>query len=317
MLRRLCILGFGFCMIHAVATAQRHEPVSVKVNGGVLYGTLTIPNSPAKPPVAVIIPATGAFDRDGNAGMMNSNPLKLLGDSLAKRGIASLRFDKRGIGKSAAVTDESRLYFPDYIDDTKALLASLRKQNRFGKVFVIGQGEGALVAFMTAAKTAVEGVISIAGQGQTGDTIMLKQMERQQLRPGPMDTMKMLFSELRRNGAVPQVPAGDLYQTLFRPVFQRYVYSWIMIDPAVEISKLRCPVLLVNSGNDLQIDAAQAGYLHKAAPKSVVLEIPELNQVLRNAPADVGQNFGTAFDPSLPIDSRLVAGIARFIKTGK
>src|SRR5207237_3227599 len=76
--------------------------VRLETNDGPLYGTLDLPAGPGPFPVVVIISGSGPTDRDGNQPLMRNDSLKLLGRGLAARGIAVLRYDKRGIGQSAA-----------------------------------------------------------------------------------------------------------------------------------------------------------------------------------------------------------------------
>ena len=71
---------------------------------GALSGTLVVPGSPGRVPVALIIAGSGPTDRDGNSAMLpgKNDAYRMLADGLKARGIASLRYDKRGIGASAA-----------------------------------------------------------------------------------------------------------------------------------------------------------------------------------------------------------------------
>lgn len=76
---------------------------------GTLYGTLELPKSKPPFPVVLIIAGSGPTDRDGNSTARPApnvppgpnNSLKLLAGGLAAQGIASLRYDKRGIGEGA------------------------------------------------------------------------------------------------------------------------------------------------------------------------------------------------------------------------
>ncbi|WP_233566003.1 S9 family peptidase [Flavobacterium sp. 81] len=90
----------------------KESSVILKINNDQLFGTLTVPDLTKKYPVALIIAGSGPTDRDGNNPMMKNNSLKMLAEALAKNGIASLRYDKRGIGESkASAISESSLVF--------------------------------------------------------------------------------------------------------------------------------------------------------------------------------------------------------------
>ena len=80
------------------------EPIVLETPTGKLYGTLDLPRSAPPFPVALVIAGSGPTDRNGNNSMLPgaNNSLKYLAQGLAAAGIASLRYDKRGIAESAA-----------------------------------------------------------------------------------------------------------------------------------------------------------------------------------------------------------------------
>ena len=121
-------------------TTFTESEVTLQTGTGVIYGTLTIPEKPRRMPVALIIAGSGPTDRDGNNPVMKNNSLKILAAELAEEGIASLRYDKRGIAASkAAVTSEKDLRFDDYVSDAAGWIQLLKKDKRFSEVIVIGQ----------------------------------------------------------------------------------------------------------------------------------------------------------------------------------
>jgi len=109
-------------------TAYIETDVTLQTSTGVIYGTLTIPGKPCKMPVALIIAGSGPTDRDGNNPVMKNNSLKILASELSKKGIASLRYDKRGVAASkAAVASEKDLRFDDYVSDAKEWIQLLKR----------------------------------------------------------------------------------------------------------------------------------------------------------------------------------------------
>lgn len=92
----------------------REENVGIQLPQGVLKGTITLPNIGKPCPVVLIIAGSGPTDRNGNNpyGIL-ANYLKMLADKLAQQGIASLRYDKRGIGESVFKIKEENLIFDD------------------------------------------------------------------------------------------------------------------------------------------------------------------------------------------------------------
>src|SRR5829696_4521341 len=83
-------------------TTALEEAVKLETLSGNLYGTLLLPQSKRKMPVVLLIAGSGPTDRDGNSPLLKgaNNSLKLLAEDLAAKGIASLRYDKRGVGES-------------------------------------------------------------------------------------------------------------------------------------------------------------------------------------------------------------------------
>ena len=108
------------------------DTVKITISAGKLGGILMIPKDFKKGPVALIIQGSGPTDKDGNSAILGgkNNSLKMISQTLADLGIASLRFDKRGIGLSAAsATAEKDLLFDDFINDATSWLDFLQKTN--------------------------------------------------------------------------------------------------------------------------------------------------------------------------------------------
>jgi alpha/beta superfamily hydrolase len=144
--------------------AFTETPIVLKINIDQLFGTLTTPNLEKRYPVALLISGSGPTDRNGNNPMMKNNSLKMLAEVLAKNGIASLRYDKRGIAESKpAAISEQTLVFENYTEDAKSWINLLKQDSRFSEVVVIGHSEGSLIGMIAGAKA--NKFISIAGAG--------------------------------------------------------------------------------------------------------------------------------------------------------
>src|SRR5665213_2938005 len=129
----------------------------LKTPTGDLAGTLEYGGSGMGVPVVLIIAGSGPTDRDGNnpllPGKNDSN--KLLAQGLLARGVASLRYDKRGIAASAqAMRAESDLRFDDYVDDAVGWIGNLRTSKRFTRIVVAGHSEGSLIGMLAAGRPA-------------------------------------------------------------------------------------------------------------------------------------------------------------------
>lgn len=297
--------------------AQIRDSITLKTSTGDIYGTLTLPANKKKArSVVLIIPGSGPTDRYGNNGIFVNYTLQIFSDSLAKHGIASVRYDKRGFAAShAAVSGESALRFENYADDVDGWIAMLQKDKRFKKVFVAGHSEGSLVGMLALEKRKAAGFISIAGTGEPADVTIMRQLHSNPNNPKQMiDSMQLIIEALKKDGHYSPVPSG-VYQMLFRPSVQSYVASWFRYDPTKEIQKLKLPVLLIQGNRDLQIDTAQVLNLKAAKPDAELVFIPEMNHIFRDVPTnDPHDNMATYTEPEMPIDGLFVESVVNFIR---
>ena len=156
------------------------EIVTVATDSGVLHGSLLSSTEKMTGIVALIIAGSGPTDRDGNNPAMENNSLKMLAEGLADAGVASLRYDKRGIGKSAVPgLTNSDLRIETYINDALLWLDYLHELNTFKTVAVIGHSEGSLIGMIASKHQAVRKFISIAGPGRRIDQLMREQLGAQ------------------------------------------------------------------------------------------------------------------------------------------
>lgn len=289
------------------------SPVSLVTPSGTLYGTLELPATDQVVPVFLIIAGSGPTDRDGNSAMLpgKNNSLKMLAEALAQNGFASVRFDKRGIGESKdALAKEEDLIFDDYVDDAVDWITQLEEDARFSEVGIIGHSEGSLIGMLTAAKTDSDIFISLAGPGRPAYEMISEQLAGQP---------EAIFSEINRINS--QLKAGntvenvgpDLY-SLFRPSIQPYMISWYKYNPAVEIARLTCPVLIVQGTTDIQTKQSDAELLKAAKPDSTYVLIEGMNHVLKDAPLDQVENLATYSNPDLPLTSDFLIELIKFIQ---
>jgi len=132
--------------VEQVVQGQRQAPqrlpcnsdtVHVSTPAGLLAGTVRCPGMSAPWPVVLLISGSGPTDRNGNSPMLpgENNGLRMLAEALATRGIASVRYDKRGIGASkGAMGSEADLRFDMFADDAAAWTKQLRADPRFSTV---------------------------------------------------------------------------------------------------------------------------------------------------------------------------------------
>ncbi|MDS8792067.1 alpha/beta hydrolase, partial [Streptococcus pneumoniae] len=124
---------------------------------------------------AILIAGSGPTDKDGNSLTLSSknNSLKMLAEELKAKGIAVIRYDKRGVGDNAALAkNESELRFEDYAEDAAAWIRFAKEDERFTDIAVIGHSEGALVGLVAANQEGVDSYVSLTGVGRTADELL-------------------------------------------------------------------------------------------------------------------------------------------------
>jgi pimeloyl-ACP methyl ester carboxylesterase len=296
-----------------IADAAPADAVLV-TSTGKLFGTLLVPvTAPAPMPVVALHAGSGPTDRDGNSPQFGIKPntLKLLAEALAANGIASLRYDKRGIGKSAdamAAIGESDLRFDDYVGDAVAWIAQLRADSRFSRVIFAGNSEGALIGMLAAQRTPLDGFASLDGAARSLLAVLRVQLAKL---PPELHARAFAIMDALAAGATDDGPIPPELAALFRPSVQPYLISEARYDPAVEIAKLTLATLIVQGTADVQIPVTDGARLHKAAPKATYVLVEGMNHVLKIAP-DVSTPMAIQAgytDPTLPIAPEVVAAM--------
>jgi pimeloyl-ACP methyl ester carboxylesterase len=288
----------------------------LKTQSGDLSGTFCIPDKVKKSPIVLIIAGSGPTDRDGNSPLgIKAGTYKLLAEGLARNGISSCRFDKRGIGKSqSAAKSESELRFETYINDVVDLVSFLKKDKRFSDIIILGHSEGSLIGIAAANLTDVSKVISIAGAGRPIYTVLREQLQSQ-LPEQLLQESDRISDSLRAGKTVKQI--NPLLLSLYRPSVQPYMISWFKYDPAIEIKKLKIPVLIIQGATDLQTTVEDAKLLSAAKTDARLLIIDNMNHILKEADIERQKNLATYSDPNLPLKEGLTEKITDFIRTGK
>ena len=313
-MKRLFTLFAALFLTTATIFAGEEE-IILNTPTGDIHGQLMLPDSGTPCPVVIIIAGSGPTDMDGNSigtGMRN-NSLLYLARELAANGIASVRYDKRGIGKSAAAgAKEEDLRFDHYIDDAAAWADKLADDARFNKIVIAGHSEGSLIGMVAAKRSkAVKGYISIAGAGSPAYEILEKQLQSQ-----PMQIQQesaAICKELREGRTVEQVPF--YFSALYRQSVQPYLISWFAYNPAEEITKLDIPVLILQGDKDIQVGTEEADKLHAAQPASSLYIVKDMNHVFKQCSTmDMNEQLKTYSNPEQPIITELVSHIVEFIK---
>ncbi|HLZ75578.1 alpha/beta hydrolase [Phenylobacterium sp.] len=328
MLRRLTVwiasLTIGMLVMAMVLASAAHAQATtpaadreVSVDGGraPLYGALLSPPGARPGPAVLLIAGSGPTDRDGNSAAPSVKPanLKLIAQGLAAAGVTSLRYDKRGLGKSApAMLQEADLRFTTYVDDAAAFARFLKAQPQVTCVVILGHSEGALIAALAAQKVATCGVIEVSGIGRPLGVVL-----REQLAAGPMpaslrEQSNAALTELEHGRPVANIPGLEAF---FRPSVQPYLISQLTLDPTQALAAVKAPVLILQGDNDLQVQVEDAQRLHAARPDARLVILPGVNHILKEAPRDRAGNIATYADPDRPLAPGVMPAILAFVRS--
>ncbi len=297
-------------LIFNITRSQIKEEVNIEINNNEkLFGSLLIPDSHNKI-IILIISGSGSTDRNGNGPLTKNNSLKMLAEKLYENGISSLRYDKRGVGKSTIKDfNEREIEFEDYIKDANKWIDFLKNDNRFNNIYVLGHSEGSLIGIISSNKKDIKGFISISGSGYTASEIILKQLKNQP------DIVKKESKEIINslNKGITYLNVPEYLMALFRPSVQPYLISWFKYDPINEINKLNIPTLIIQGNKDLQVETDNADLLNSNSINSNLFIIDNMNHVLKNTPSKE-KNIRSYNDPNIELHEKLIPIILSFVK---
>ena len=268
----------------------REEEVSITTKDGIkLSGSLTLPEGEEPFPAVLLISGSGPQDRNEEA--WKYKPFLMIADRLTRQGIAVLRMDDRGTGKSGGRYADATLQLA--ATDAECALDYLlrRKDIRRGKTGLAGHSMGGTIAFRIAAQRPqdVAFVLSLAGAAIPGKDLMMHQCEKiilSQLPAAASDSLRTLYEELYGTMALP-LPLDsirhrstplmvsiwqhlgineDTYRENLTDSIRRRkarqlteqaispeIASIIQYDPSHDLSRVQCPVWAVNGAKDLQV----------------------------------------------------------------
>lgn len=281
---------------------------------GEIKGTLCKPIHPPVTPLVIIIAGSGPTDRNGNSNLgINTDAYQMLAWDMAKKGISSIRFDKRGIGESKqAGASESALRFETYVEDVKSWVNHFAEKTNYNGIYILGHSEGSLIGMIASQTSPVKGFISIAGAGRPADQLLLEQVSGRL--PDEMFSLFKADIDSLKNG-MSLMYVLPPFLPFFRPGVQEYMKSWMKYDPAKEIKKVTVPVMLIQGTTDLQVKETDVRILAEARPESRLLILENMNHILKEAGADTKTNLETYKDPLLPLKDGLTDQIVLFIRT--
>jgi pimeloyl-ACP methyl ester carboxylesterase len=277
-----------------------------------LAGTLTLPKGAGPFPAALLIAGSGPQDRDES--LASHRPFLLIADALTRKGIAVLRYDKRGVGKSTGNPDTATTL--DLAADAQAALAFLksRKEIDGSRIGLLGHSEGAIIAPYLAGHTKdVKWVVLLAAPATTGEQTLLNQSEligragglsEDQLdaslgfdqaayalvrkEKDPNVLAEKLVGLVKDSGLDAALPPAAL-ETQLRMLASPWFRFFLDYDPLPNLKSVSCPVLALYGQKDLQVAAKSNLPLVRQAfhdslnTQAEARELPDLNHLFQHA----------------------------------
>jgi alpha/beta superfamily hydrolase len=301
--------------------------------GITLAGTLTWPQGAGPFTAAVLIAGSGPNNR--NEELMNHRPFLVLSDALTRAGIATLRYDKRGVGLSGG--DYAAATSPDFAADARAAVVYLRGQTSFvaSTIGLIGHSEGGLLGPMAAdANPDVAFLVLLAGPGVPGDQTLISQAHAISVAEGtppaqlaqadalnpriyacfratsdPKELETQLRAVLASSGATAAQQASALAE-LTTP----WMRFFVTYDPAPVLTRTRIPVLALNGSLDLQVlpdlnlPPIQQALQDAGNQQATVQKLEGLNHLFQHAATGSPMEYGTIDETMAPEVLAQIAG---------
>jgi pimeloyl-ACP methyl ester carboxylesterase len=298
------------------------KEVSFQSGAWCLAGTLLLPAAVRRFPAVLLLPGSGPLDRDENAKIIAINAMREIADHLAGQGIATFRYDKRGVGASEG--DYYRTGFFDLVKDAAAALGWLRAQEqvRPEQVFVLGHSEGAGVTMRLAGTGAtVAGIILLGGWTQSGEESLLWQAEQVVPNLGGFNgwLIRTLHIDIRK-AQMKQFEkikhsTKDWYRQLHVKLNAKWMREFLIYTPAEDLAKIHVPVLAITGTKDIQIDPAELDRMAGLVKGEFEChKLPDVTHMLR---ADLGPgrpSTATYKDQvKKPVDGRMLKIISLWL----
>ncbi len=284
-----------------------------------LAGTLTLPENSWKAPAVILV--TGSGPQNRNSELLGHKSFLVLADYFTRNGIAVLRYDERGQGKSEGKFASATTL--DFAEDAKSAYQYLKNNKAIDskKIGIIGHSEGGIVAAILASQLKdLAFIVSLAGPGTSGEQILYQQTELIMLAKG--DSKRQIKKDIRfiskiyaiaksdasykqavlkirkvykrksRFKTKNQSKAANLSKTnrelTIRQVLTPWFRKFLVLDPSEYLQKTHCPALVLIGSKDLQVPANPnlmeiEKALNKAGNKNFeIKEIENLNHLFQN-----------------------------------
>jgi uncharacterized protein len=295
-----------------------------KVGGNTLAGTLTIPSGKGPFPAVILVSGSGPQNRDEE--IMGHKPFWVIADYLTRNGIAVLRYDDRGVGKSTGDFEKATSF--DLSTDAEAVFEFLRKQKKISpqEVGIIGHSEGGMIAPMIASRnSAVSFIVLLAGPGIPIDQLLeiqvkkVSQAEGEKVSEHDLELSRKFFQIVKTEQDLTvarkkmeleiddflskhSVEENPEYKQLFASI-DTYLNPWfryfIQFNPKDYLSKTACRVLAINGEKDVQVTAPEnlkaiEQILKENGNHSIEIHsIPNLNHLFQHTETGAVSEYAT------------------------
>jgi pimeloyl-ACP methyl ester carboxylesterase len=287
-----------------------------------LAGTLTLPDGDAPVPAVVLASGSGPLDRNSNHRRARFDVARQLSTALADAGLASFRYDKRGVGESPGDWRAAGLH--DNVDDLGRALDAVagRPEVDASRIVLAGHSEGAILAAALAARGApVTGVVLLAMSAAPGDELLRWQARRLgPTLPAPVrGLLRLLRTDLERKVAAnhDRIRATTTDVVRFGGVRTnaRWHREFLAHDPRDDLRRIQVPVLAVTGSKDLQVDPAHLDVIAATVPGgATVCRLPDLTHTLRRQPGPPSLRHYRK-ELARPVDAELLDQVARWCRT--
>lgn len=313
------------------------EEITITHGDVSLGATLTIPDNPLPSlPVAVMVTGSGPQNRDEE--VFGHRPFAVIADYLARNGIASIRYDDRGVGKSKG--DVTAATTADFAEDAQAVADWTRANKDFGKVGIIGHSEGGIIAFMLGAKPKnIDFIVSVAGPAVRGDSILVFQNLNALSKAGVEDSVASVFGDALRKAFSLKIGNPDMtlsdealseiypswndsattrqlaegIRGLFRGDMTPWMQHFISYSPSAALKSLSIPAFLIYGEKDMQVPPSlNACEALRNAPEATVKIYPKLNHLMQHAVTGNVEEYNSIEETISP---EVLSDIAAFIAT--
>mgnify|MGYP000132648018 CR=1 FL=1 len=309
-------------------TPSWERRIEIPVRGGSLPASLVLPQTASLPddleakertvvPLVVLVSGAGKTDRNGNNPDVpgRTDTLKQLALMLRSRGVATLRYDRRGTGEAYRMeAPGTSIRFDQHVQDLVAVIKKVLSLPREGRLILAGMNEGAWMAASALNRAQelsqlVDGIIALDAGGQSPMEALRSSLSEADasFRDKAMEIARYLVEK----GELLPVPE-DLAD-FFTPSRKDWLASWLAFDPVREFRILRVPVLFVRGEADLQVSGDAFGKLVSARPSSAAKIVPRMNYVLKEVNSEE-ENYAAFTDPSFPVPALLADLVAAYAK---